>query len=617
MSSLANMSPGSKPPIDLKDLATPLSEDQLLRLQQIAAELSPQQLAWVSGYLWGLNQTPSDNHSTLADSGLVREKITPAEQSLTIVFASQTGNAKGIAEALAQQAKSFGLVVELFDASDFNVKRLKKLTYLIIVASTNGEGEAPDNAIELHEFLGSKKAPKLPNLNYAVIALGDSSYEYYCQTGKDFDRYLSQLGAKPFVERVDCDIDYDDAVEVWSKRALELIHDKLSGNEAEVVTLPLSSGVSHAPTYNKRRPFSAVLLTNQKITGRDSTKDVRHIEIDLEGSGIAYQPGDSLGVWFQNRAELVNEILAKVGLSGVESVDVSGESLSIHSALLDKYEITASNPKFITQFAQHSGSKKLQNLLKDKIKLRNYVAKTQIADVLAEKKTTLSADELCAMLRRLTPRLYSISSSQAEVEEEVHLTVSLVEYAHRQQLRVGGASGYVCQQLEEGQHVSIFVESNSHFKLPSNNEVPIIMVGPGTGIAPFRSFLQERDQSGSTGKNWLIFGDRTFTQDFLYQSEWLKYKKQGLLTRLDIAFSRDQPEKQYVQHCLLEQAEEVWSWIEQGAYFYVCGDATHMAKDVHQALLEICSSQGGLSMEKSEQYLIELKKTGRYQKDVY
>ncbi|WP_039975355.1 assimilatory sulfite reductase (NADPH) flavoprotein subunit [Vibrio jasicida] len=608
-----NNGQGGNPPI-----ASPLNDQQFSSLQQTVSELSSQQLAWVSGYFWGLAQ----NQPSSAAAGPIAQAAAsvaakPAGK-LSIIFASQTGNAKGVAEALEQEAKAEGIVVELFDASDYKGKNLAKETHVIIVASTNGEGEAPDNAIELHEFLQSKKAPKLPNLQYAVIALGDSSYEFFCQTGKDFDTYLSKLGATAFIDRIDCDVDYEAPAAEWRKQALEQVKEALSsGNEAEVVQLPVGQAAPGHSAYNKQNPYTATLLTSQKITGRDSGKDVRHVEIDLEDSGLTYQAGDALGVWFDNSSELANAILAKAGLSGVESVEVDGESLSIHSALVSKYEITASNPQFVTKFAELSGSKKLQKLVEDKDKLREYAANTQVVDVLAEKKTKLSAEELVGLLRRLTPRLYSIASSQTEVDEEVHLTVGLVEYDKGDEKRYGGASGFLAQRLEEGGEVKVFVEHNNNFKLPQDDNTPIIMVGPGTGIAPFRSFIQERDNRDAEGKNWLFFGDRTFTQDFLYQVEWQKYLKSGLLTRLDVAFSRDQAEKVYVQHRILENAEQVWQWIQDGAYIYVCGDATRMAKDVHDALVFVAEQQGKLSREEAEAFINDLRKAKRYQRDVY
>ncbi|MFM2654037.1 assimilatory sulfite reductase (NADPH) flavoprotein subunit [Vibrio owensii] len=608
-----NNGQGGNPPI-----ASPLNDQQFNSLQQTVSELSSQQLAWVSGYFWGLAQNqPSAAAATPIAQAAASVAAKPAGK-LSIIFASQTGNAKGVAEALEQEAKAEGIAVELFDASDYKGKNLAKETHVIIVASTNGEGEAPDNAIELHEFLQSKKAPKLPNLQYAVIALGDSSYEFFCQTGKDFDTYLSKLGATAFIDRIDCDVDYEAPAAEWRKQALEQVKEALSsGNEAEVVQLPVGQAAPGHSAYNKQNPYTATLLTSQKITGRDSGKDVRHVEIDLEESGLTYQAGDALGVWFDNSSELANAILAKAGLSGVESVEVDGESLSIHSALVSKYEITASNPQLVTKFAELSGSKKLQKLVEDKDKLREYAANTQVVDVLAEKKTKLSAEELVGLLRRLTPRLYSIASSQTEVDEEVHLTVGLVEYDKGDEKRYGGASGFLAQRLEEGGEVKVFVEHNNNFKLPQDDNTPIIMVGPGTGIAPFRSFIQERDNRDAEGKNWLFFGDRTFTQDFLYQVEWQKYLKSGLLTRLDVAFSRDQAEKVYVQHRILENAEQVWQWIQDGAYIYVCGDATRMAKDVHDALVFVAEQQGKLSREEAEAFINDLRKAKRYQRDVY
>jgi sulfite reductase (NADPH) flavoprotein alpha-component len=613
---------GTTNQLEAPALASPLSDHQLGNLQQTVSELSPQQLAWVSGYFWGLSQaqvTPLARgvaEPTPVAAAVAAAAPAPAGK-LTIIFASQTGNAKGVAEALEHQAKAQGIKVELFDASDYKGKNLAKETHVIIVASTNGEGEAPDNAIELHEFLQSKKAPKLPNLKFGVVALGDSSYEFFCQTGKDFDEYLTKLGATSFIDRIDCDVDYEDAVKDWSNQALVKVNDELSSDvQADIVQLPVGQAATTS-IYSKQNPYTASLLTNQKITGRDSGKDVRHIEIDLEGSGLTYQPGDALGVWFENSSDLAKSILSKVSLSGAESVEVDGESLSVHSALVSKFEITSSNPQLVTKFAELSGSKKLQKLVADKDKLRDYSSNTQIVDVLSEKKTKLSAPELIGLLRKLTPRLYSIASSQLEVEDEVHLTVGVVEYQQGDESRVGGASGFLAQRLEEGDSVKVFIEHNNNFKLPADDSAPVIMIGPGTGIAPFRSFVQERENRDAEGKNWLFFGDRTFTQDFLYQVEWQKFLKSGVVSKLDLAFSRDQAEKVYVQDRLRENAQQVWEWLQQGAYVYVCGDATRMAKDVHQALIDIAASEGGLNDEQAEQFINDLRKQKRYQRDVY
>lgn len=603
---------------ELSALASPLNDQQIGQLQLAASELSPQQLAWVSGYFWGVSQTSGAAQPINQAAAAVSSE--PAGK-LSIIYASQTGNAKGVAEALKAEASASGISVELFDASDYKGKNLAKETHVIIVASTNGEGEAPDNAIELHEYIQSKKAPKLDNLKYAVIGLGDSSYEFFCQTGKDFDAYLSKKGATPFIERIDLDVDYEAPAAEWRKQALEKVKETLStGDDAkngQVVQLPVGQAAHSHSQYSKQNPYTATLLASQKITGRDSGKDVRHIEIDLEASGLTYQPGDALGVWFENSSELAAAILKQVGLTGEEQVGVDGESISLQKALVEKYEITSANPQQVVKFSELSGSKKLEKLAQDKDKLRHYAGNTQVIDLLSEKKTKLTADQLVALLRRLTPRLYSIASSQTEVDEEVHLTVAVVEYQQGDDTRFGGASSFLSHRLEEGDEVKVFIEHNNNFKLPQDDNAPVIMIGPGTGIAPFRSFVQERDNRDAEGKNWLFFGDRTFTQDFLYQVEWQKYLKSGVVNQLDVAFSRDQQEKVYVQHRILEHSAQVWQWLQDGAYIYVCGDATRMAKDVHDALITIVEQQGKKNREEAEQFVNDLRKAKRYQRDVY
>ena len=598
-------------------ISSPLNDRQVNGLQQVVADLSPQQSAWISGYFWGLSQNQDSSQSlpsNLQGSSSLSEEPT---KKLTIIYASQTGNAKGVASTLKEKALAEKIPVEVISAGDYKGKKLAKESHVIIVASTNGEGEAPDDGIELHDFLLSNKASKLSRLNYAVLALGDSSYEFFCQTGKDFDNFLGKLGATPIIDRLDCDVDYEAPAAQWIDAIILKIKESFANQGAQSSVSSEQLATQTAAEFTKHNPYSATLLTNQKITGRDSSKDVRHIEIDLEGSGLTYKPGDALGLWYENDPQLVEQILAKIALSGDQSVEVDGQSISLKQALLSKYEITVSNPQLVSKYAEISGSKKLEKLVADKAKLREYSANTQLIDVLAEKKTVLSAEKLLGMLRRLTPRLYSIASSQAEVDQEVHLTVGIVGYQHGDETRLGGASGYLAQRLNEGDQVKVFVEENNHFKLPDNDNAPVIMIGPGTGVAPFRAFIQERDNREASGKNWLFFGDRSFTDDFLYQVEWQKYLKAGLISHLDVAFSRDQNQKIYVQDRLLENAEPVWQWLQNGAYLYVCGDAGRMAKDVNEALLSIIEQQGKQSKEQAEQYLNELRKAKRYQKDVY
>ncbi|RKF15872.1 assimilatory sulfite reductase (NADPH) flavoprotein subunit [Alginatibacterium sediminis] len=592
---------------ELNALASPLSDQQVKQLQQATAELSSTQLAWVSGYLAGVGQSSTPLQSVSASQ---------SAQKLTILYASQTGNAKGVAEQLLSNAQQQGISVELFNVADYKPKSLKQETHLVIVTSTNGEGEPPDDAIDFHEFLASKKAPKLDQLQYAILALGDSSYEFFCQTGKDFDERLSALGAKPLLTRLDADVDYENEAKAWAEQALGLVSETLSAsNGAEVVSLPVSA--SHEQRYSKNEPYAAELLSSQKITGRDSNKDVRHIEIDLEDSGISYSAGDALGVWFDNDEHLVSQLIESLGLDPQSNVEIDGEQLSLQQALTEKLEITLTAPNFVEQWALWSKSARLNKLLADKAKLREYAANHQIIDVIREKKAKVSAQDLVSALRKLTPRLYSIASSQAEVEEEVHLTVGVVEYNKGDATRLGGASGFLGRRLKEGDKVKVFVEHNDNFKLPSDPQTPIIMIGPGTGVAPFRAFMQERENQDNAGDSWMFFGDQTFTEDFLYQLEWQKYLSSGVLSKMDVAFSRDQAQKIYVQDRIAENAQQVWQWLERGAHVYICGDANRMAKDVHQTLLELVSQQGQLDTEQAENYLSDLRRAKRYQKDVY
>lgn len=585
-----------------------LDANQLASLQQTITGLSPLQLAWASGYL-----------AAKSEQGGTQLAPVAAAKKLTILYASQTGNAKGVAKKLAEHAKAAGITVNFKNVSEYKPKSLKSETHLLIVASTNGEGEAPDDAIEFHEFLTSKKAPKLPSLQYSVLALGDSSYEFYCQTGKDFDDRLKALGATAIAPRVDCDLDYEDDTQAWITSITDTLKDDLTKSDdtgsAPVVNLP--SNVEVENQYTKQNPYAAELLVSQKITGRDSAKDVRHVEIDLGESGLTYQVGDALGMWFVNSASLVKELITTLKLSADEKVSVKGLSLTLGEALTAQLEITQTPPAFIEFWATVSGDKKLAALAEDKNAAREYSAKHQIVDIVKAASADVTAQAFVDALRKITPRLYSIASSQKEVEEEVHLTVALVSYEHESATRFGGASGFLANDAEEGATVKVFVEHNNNFRLPADGNTPVIMVGPGAGVAPFRAFMQEREASEAEGDNWMFFGDQTLTQDFLYQVEWQGYLKSGLLTKMDVAFSRDQTEKIYVQDRIKENAKEVFEWLERGAHLYICGDANHMAKDVHQALVEIIAEHGQLTIEQAQDYLKSLRSHKRYQKDVY
>ncbi len=602
--------------VNQANAGTALDASQLAQLQQLTQGYSPLQLAWASGYLAAKSEMNPVASAVAAATG------TQVSATLTILYASQTGNAKGVASQLADSAKAAGITVNLKNVADYKPKSLKSETHVLIVASTNGEGEPPDDAIEFHEFLSSKKAPKLDGVKYSVLALGDSSYEFFCQTGKDFDERFAALGATRVAERVDCDVDYDAEAGAWVTSVVESLKDELTAESAGLApVVPLPVGGEVVSQYNKQNPYAAELLVSQKITGRDSAKDVRHIEIDLGESGLTYQAGDALGVYFENDTALVDEILASLSLTGEEKVTVTkaGEALELglKQALVEELEITQTPLSFVEFWAQHSGDEKLTGLTEDKAALREYAANHQVVDVIKSAVVATEAQLLVDNLRKITPRLYSIASSQSEVEEEVHLTVGVVNYQFDESQRFGGASGFLSHRLDEGGAVKVFIEHNDNFRLPANPETPVIMIGPGTGVAPFRAFMQERESTDATGDNWMFFGDQTFTQDFLYQVEWQNYLKSGLLTKMDVAFSRDQAEKVYVQHRLKENAADVFAWLERGAHLYICGDANRMAKDVHQALVEIIAEQGGKSAEQAEEYLKSLRSAKRYQKDVY
>jgi sulfite reductase (NADPH) flavoprotein alpha-component len=594
--------------------ATALSEAQWLQLNQAIAPLSAEQLIWVSGYMAGLARLPQ--HSPL--SAIQAQE--GDHGTLTILYGSQTGNARNVAKEYKEKVEACGIKAKLVNMADFKSKQLKNETHLVIIVSTHGEGDAPDDAVELHDFLASKKVPKLDHLNYAVLGLGDSSYEFFCQTAKDFDRRLAAAGGKPIVERVDCDVDYDSSVALWSEQVIAKVQDELQVKGSQVVSLVTAGRAELLLTsqqYSKKNPFTATLLQSQKITGRDSVKDIRHIEISLANSGMSYQPGDALGVWFNNDVSMVNELLSLLSIDKADKVEIAGQSMSIFEGLVEKFELTQSYPGFVIAYNEVAENAELAEKLADKAILRVYLSERQIIDVVRDYPTTLTAQQLANALRGITPRLYSIASSQVEVEDEVHLTVALVDYHAHGFSHQGGASGYLAQRLEEGGEVKVFVEKNDNFRLPENPDAAVIMIGPGTGIAPFRAFMQQREVDEAQGKNWLFFGNPNYTQDFLYQIEWQRFVKDGVLDKVSLAFSRDQEEKIYVQHRITEQGADLFQWLEEGAYVYVCGDAEHMAKDVHEALVAVVQQHGGKDLQAAESYLSELRRAKRYQKDVY
>ena len=580
--------------------------------------LTPLQLAWLSGYAWSqassVEQQVAGQHLAANLTALSAEPF-----SITVLSGSQTGNAKSVADKVAAELTEAGIAVKRVALKDYKAKTIADEKYLLLVTSTQGEGEPPEEGVVLHKLLNGKKTPKLTELQFAVLGLGDSSYPNFCQAGKDFDQRFAELGATRLFERVDADLDYSATAEQWIRDIVAIIKEKAAQASPVVQSIATATTalVAKESQYNKANPFPATLITNQKITGRQSDKDVRHLEFDLAGSDLHYQAGDALGVWFDNDPQLVDEILSLAQIDPTTEVTIERKTQTISTALLSHLELTQNTPAFVKGYAALANNEQLNDLVADNQALQELVQRTPIVDVLHKFPAKLTAEQLVSLLRPLTPRLYSISSSPAEVGEEVHLTVGVVRFEHEGRARSGAASSFLADRVEEDGAVRVFVEHNDNFRLPNDMTKPIIMVGSGTGVAPFRAFMQQRVADEASGKNWLIFGNPHFASDFLYQTEWQQFAKEGFLHKYDFAWSRDQEKKIYVQDKIRENSTALWQWLQEGAYFYVCGDASKMAKDVEQALLDVIAKEGNLSPDEAEDYLNELREEKRYQRDVY
>jgi len=554
------------------------------------------------------------------DSSNQAEAYSKATDTLTVLFASQTGNSKHLAYQLKASCDANGLPVRIQSMADYNTDNLQRESHLIIVTSTYGEGEPPESAEGFYHTLFADDAPQLPDLSYSVLALGDTGYRFFCKTGIDFDQRLTELGAQRLHERAECDVDYDAVADAWITSVIKVLQHRLEASCANAVMPTESTGAEQA-YYNKARPFSARLLANDALASDSCGKDFRHIVLSLEGSEIQYQPGDLLSVWFKNDETEVASLLASLSIPADAEVEVDGSIKTIERALIENYELTQCHPGFIEKYAALSQQAELLDLVVDSDGMRDYARRHQIFELVRQYPTWLTAEQLLPVLRRLTPRKYSISSSQSEVGEEVHLTIAVVEYesihggeGHRY---VGGASGYLCQRLALDAEVKVFVEENEHFRLPENSDASVIMVGPGTGVAPFRAFIQQRSAQNHAGKSWLFFGNRNEGLDYLYRDEWKQHLQSGALTRMDLAFSRDQQQKIYVQHRIEQQGAEFYAWLEQGAFIYICGDVTHMAVDVERAIVQVIELHGEFSLDEAQQYFERLKHEKRLLKDVY
>ena len=610
----------SQQTFDMPDTA-PFSPEQKTSLRALLPTLSTDQTAWLSGYLAGLGAGTATVKSVQA----VPEATSKAVKPLTILFGSESGNAEACAEQAAAAASEAGLKPEILDMGEAKPEDLGKNDQLLVIVSTWGEGDPPENAVDFHSAIMGEGAPRLEKTRFSVFALGDTSYADFCECGKQFDQRLEALGATRLLNRVDSDVDYEEPFAAWLKEVISaMTKPSANGRSNVAAAVAKSQPATETPptvTYGKKNPFPAPVKSLINLNGRGSAKQTCHLELSLEGSGMDYEPGDVVGVIPVNCPETVDDFLQQAGFSGKEKVEEETGARPLREVLADRFDVTALSASLMKKYAPLAKNAKLDAFLEpdNKASLKAWLEGREIRDLFLEfpPESALKVEELLKILRKMPPRLYSIASSLRAHPGEVHLTVGAVTYTSHGLQRKGVCSTYLCNRIGKTDTVHVYTHHNKNFFLPENNDTPIIMVGPGTGIAPFRAFVEERKILGAKGRNWLFFGDQHFNTDFLYQTEWQGYLKSGLLTRMDVAFSRDTDEKVYVQHRMLEKAKDLYAWMKEGAFFYVCGDASRMAGDVHEALISIYAKEGGLSREAAETEVKELQKSKRYQRDVY
>jgi sulfite reductase (NADPH) flavoprotein alpha-component len=586
------------------------------------APFTAEQRLWLNGFLAGFFSDANAGASTLA-AALGAAGCSQVKVPLLLLYGSQTGTAEGLAKKTAKAAESRGFAPKLVSMEKYAEVDLTKEQNVLVITSTYGDGDPPDMAQGFWNWLKADTAPKLDHLRYSVLALGDMNYSEFCQFGKNCDERLAALGAKRVVERRDCDTDYETPAAEWTAGVFTALGDALahggngvngSNGSAAPADMDTASG-----GWSKKNPFPAKLITNRRLSGAGSGKDVRHFEISLADSGLTYEVGDALGVFPTNCPQIVAEILSVLGCDGEEAVKIAGVETPLRLALAQHFDITKPSAELLTAVVRRLPNAEFAPLLDPARKddLRKWLYGREVIDVLGGLPAPFAPEEFVALLKKLAPRLYSISSSLKAHADEVHLTVAAVRYESHGRARKGVTSTFLADRAGDGGKVPVFVQASHGFKPPVNGDTPMIMVGPGTGIAPFRAFLEERLASGAKGPNWLFFGDQKRATDFLYQDQLEGWVKDGHLSRLDLAFSRDQAEKIYVQSRMIEAAAELWSWLEAGAHFYVCGDASRMAKDVDAALHNVIEKAGGKSADEAKTYVDRLKSDKRYQRDVY
>lgn len=601
----------SKPDSFLPGTA-PFTPDQMQLLNGLLPSLQADQLLWMEGFISGLRAGKTTPVVTAAQATQSAE--------LTVLFGSESGNAEGLADQTVKAAAKSGFKAKAVSMGDIEPAKLKGIKNLLVIVSTWGEGDPPENAIDFHKAFMSDQAPRLEGTRFSVLGLGDTSYEHFCKMGIDFDARLEALGAQRIFDRKDCDVDFDEDYATWQKGVLAALSEFTSAPASSTAETFAVAPAEPKVSYSRKNPFPSRLNSRILLNGKGSAKETIHLEFDLEGSGLTYEVGDALAVAPANAPDVVESILETTRLDGNSIISLKDGDHTFYDALTHKLEITTITLPVLKRYNEFAQNADLDALIHpdNKQKFNDYSYGRELVDVFADfPAKELTANGLAAAMRKLPPRLYSIASSPKAHPGEVHLTVGVVRYHTNGRQRKGVCSSYLAERIQEGETANVFVSPNKHFKLPDDPDAPLIMVGPGTGIAPFRAFIEERQAIGAKGKNWLFFGDQHYLTDFLYQTEWQSYLSDGILTKLDVAFSRDQAHKIYVQDRMRENAGELYNWLQEGATFYVCGDASRMAHDVDKALHTIIAQEGNISEDEATEYVKKLKSEKRYLRDVY
>jgi sulfite reductase (NADPH) flavoprotein alpha-component len=571
----------------------------LNKLAEAVRGLTPQQLHWASGYLAGIGQQAVND-------------VPSNQPQATILYASHTGNGKGIAEQLSENAVGQGIANRVLSISDYNPKELTKESLVILVVSTHGEGEPPESALEFHRYLFSRNT-NLQHLCFAVFGLGDSSYEHFCAAGKAFDQRFQELGAKPLLARIDADLEFQPAARAWQDKVIEKAADIIQQSPSNVVAL---APIARQQRHDRSHPYLVRVIDRRPLTTESAVSEVYHVALEVDPQVLSYQAGDALGILPENDPQLVIEILKATGIPADQQVIVDEQEITIEQALHEKRELTLLHPSVVSKWLDGYASEHWNELKNESHRIREFASSHQFIDLLDRKHRNIDAQDLVDLLQAIQPRLYSIASSPEVYDDEVHLAVSALRYETNHQVRLGTASNFLGKRLQAGSELSVYIAENERFRLPEDPNTDIILIAAGTGIAPFRSFLQQREAQQASGQNWLFFGNRNFRDDFIYQQEWVRLRDNGILTKASLAFSRDDGRRAYVQDRILEQGEALFQWIENGAAVYVCG-AIQMEKGVMESLVDVFQNHGGLDQTEAQAYFDNLRASGRYLRDVY